>query len=164
MSKRVSIMPSESPLSYQKNAIRIIIPGEVIPSSNSFYSIHWASRKRLIKQWYVWLRHYSKPEDWIEQPKVKFNVSIIRYSPRLIEDLANLIHSADKLILDNIKSKVLRRLPLGRKLNGKPSYSLRPYITTGLIFDDSVNYVDFKCIQIKTNTKHKKMEIIVERI
>ncbi len=157
-------MPSESPLSYQKNAIRIIIPGEVIPSSNSFYSIHWATRKRLIKQWYVWLRQYSKPEDWTEQPKVKFKVAIIRYSPRLIEDEANLIHAADKLILDNIKSKVLRRIPMGIKPNGRPRFSLKPFVTKGLIYDDAFNYVEFKCIQIKTNTKHKKMEIIVERI
>jgi len=142
--------------------VRIIIPDEVIPSSNSFYSIHWAKRKRLIKHWFWLLRRNSRPEDWINQPKARFNVSVIRYSPREIQDEANLIHSADKLILDNIKSKVLRRIPTGNnKPNGSPGYSMRPFITAGLIYDDSHDLVRLECFQVKTRLK--KMEIIIER-
>ena len=134
---------------------KIVIPGEVIPSGNALMG-HWARLVALKAKWFLLIRTNSKGCRWQKQKPKRFKIVITRYAPGTL-DFANLIHSADKLILDNIKSKVRKRLPIG---GGR--YTYRNYLTDGLIFDDSPQYLDLVCKQKKCPEAKKRMEIIIK--
>ena len=142
--------------------VKITILNSITPSLNKTMKMHWATRKKLKDIWYCLIKFNSNGVVWNRLKPSKYKVTIIRYSPRLL-DYDNFVGGVKETIIDNIKCKVLRRIPMGYKLNGKPRYSLKPFVTAGLIYDDDDGLLKTEYRQIKTNTKHKKMEIIVEK-
>jgi len=139
------------------NIIFLIIEGQIVPSGNTL-TMHWAKRAKLIDRWYEIIRCANGNIVWEKLPQVKCRVTVTRYAPRML-DIANFTHAVDKLILDNIKCNVRKRIPV-RTPSG---YTYKSFITTGLIYDDSPKYLDLILNQ-QPSGGNPRMEIKVERI
>lgn len=139
------------------NAQRIIIVDEVIPSGNMLTRLHWAARAKLITRWFYLVRANSRGLKWEKHKPAKFKVTVTRHAPGIQLDISNMVHAADKLILDNIKSLIRKRFP---SCEGR--YTFKNLIIDGLIYDDSPAYLDLKCRQVRS--KKKIMEIVIKEV
>lgn len=136
------------------------IPLKLI-SGNQLSNLHWAAKAELIKEWRNYVRLYSRQQSadarWRVLQPCRFKVIVTRYAARPL-DFTNLAHSADKLVVDNIKTLHRKR----KKVFG--GFTFETDLREGLIYDDAPKYLELELKQNSVSTGFESVRVQIEEL